>query len=110
MKKCRVSTRIQNPTDFRMVETELAQSEQLPWHYHNTVADTFYVISGEMKLLIESPSEEVYLNPGQTYTVAPRRPHSVVNHGTGPMYFVLLQGFGNHDYVLIDKSITNKED
>jgi quercetin dioxygenase-like cupin family protein len=110
MKKYRVNSKINNPADFRMVETELAQSEQLAWHYHNNVADTFYVISGSMKLLIESPAEEVYLSAGQTHTIEPRRPHSVINHGTEPMHFVLLQGFGDHDYVLVDKSITTNED
>lgn len=103
MKKCRVISKIQNPADFRMVETELDQSEQLAWHYHSNVSDTFYVISGEMKLLIESPAEEVYLSPGQTHTIEPGRPHSVINHGMVPMHFVLLQGFGEHDYVLVER-------
>ena len=110
MKRYQVSSKIQNLTDFRIVETELAQSEQLPWHYHSDVSDTFYVIRGEMKLLIESPAEEVYLGAGQTYTVEPRRPHSAINHGTVPMHFVLLQGFGKHDYVLVKQPSTDKKD
>lgn len=110
MKRYRVSSKINNPANFRMVETELAESEQLSWHYHNNIADTFYVISGEMKLLIESPAQEVYLSAGQTHTVEPGRPHSVINHGSMPMHFMLLQGFGDYDYVQVEQPSTNKKD
>ena len=110
MKRHRINSKIQNPANFRMVETELAQSEQDTWHYHNNISDTFYVISGEMKLLIESPAEEVCLSAGQTHTIRPSRPHSVVNNGAAPMHFVLLQGVGDYDYVPVEQPNTNNKD
>jgi hypothetical protein len=48
---------------------------------------------------MREPKEEVRLNTGETYTVAPRRPHLVVNGGERSATFLILQGVGEYDYV-----------
>jgi quercetin dioxygenase-like cupin family protein len=84
---------------FRMTEIELTEKQQVPWHYHNHVQDTFYVLSGEMRLFLQNPKQEVRLKPGETYSAAPSRPHLVTNAGKAPMRFFVLQGIGEYDYV-----------
>ena len=84
---------------FRITEIELSEKQQVPWHYHNHVQDTFYVLSGAMRLFLQNPKQEVRLAPGETFSAAARRPHLVTNGGTVPMRFLVLQGIGEYDYV-----------
>lgn len=39
------------------------------------------------------------LGPGDTYSVAPRRPHLVTNAGDRSATFLVLQGIGEYDFV-----------
>lgn len=84
---------------FRINELRISPTQQVPWHYHNNIRDTFYVIEGRLRLFLREPKEEVRLGPGDTYTVMPRRPHLVVNGGDGSATFLILQGIGEYDYV-----------
>jgi len=84
---------------FRIQELQLSKTQKVPWHYHSTVADTFYVIDGELRIFLQQPKEEVRLSPGQTYAVAPRRPHLVTNGGERSVTFLVLQGIGQYDFV-----------
>lgn len=84
---------------FRISEIELSKKQQVPWHYHNHVQDTFYVLAGEMRLFLQNPKQEVRLKPGETFSAAARRPHLVTNGGALPMRFLVLQGIGEYDYV-----------
>lgn len=84
---------------FRIKEIELSQKQQVPWHFHNQVQDTFYVLAGEMRLFLQHPKQEVRLKPGETFCAAARRPHLVTNGGVLPMRFLVLQGIGEYDYV-----------
>ena len=31
---------------FRIQELQISPTQQVPWHYHNNVQDTFYVLTG----------------------------------------------------------------
>ena len=84
---------------FRINELQISPTQQVPWHYHNNIRDTFYVIEGRLRLFLREPKEEVRLGPGDTYTVMPRRPHLVVNGGDSSATFLILQGIGEYDYV-----------
>jgi quercetin dioxygenase-like cupin family protein len=89
---------------FRITELQIAASQKVPWHYHTNVQDTFYVIAGQLRLFLREPKEEVRLNPGDTYSVPPRRPHLVTNGGDLPATFLVLQGIGEYDFVpLVDR-------
>jgi quercetin dioxygenase-like cupin family protein len=70
----------------------------VPWHYHTNVQDTFYVLSGSIRILLSSPLEEVRLMPGQTYSVPPKRRHLVKNVGDFSAVFFVLQGIGEYDF------------
>jgi quercetin dioxygenase-like cupin family protein len=84
---------------FRITELQLSPEQQVPWHYHNNVQDTFYVLEGRLRLFLREPKQEVRLGPGETYSVAPRRPHLVVSGGDGSVTFLVLQGIGEYDFV-----------
>jgi quercetin dioxygenase-like cupin family protein len=84
---------------FRINELQISPTQQVPWHYHSNIRDTFYVIEGRLRLFLREPKEEVRLGPGDTYTVMPRRPHLVVNGGDRSATFLILQGIGEYDYV-----------
>ena len=84
---------------FRITELTLGPSQQVPWHYHIRVQDTFYVLEGRLRIFLRDPKEEVRLVPGETYSVKPGRPHLVTNGGEGSATFLVLQGIGEYDYV-----------
>jgi quercetin dioxygenase-like cupin family protein len=84
---------------FRITELELSAKQKVPWHYHNNVADTFYVLQGELRIFLQQPKEEVRLRPGGTFTAAARRPHLVTNAGAASVIFLVLQGIGEYDFV-----------
>jgi quercetin dioxygenase-like cupin family protein len=84
---------------FRITELQISPTQQVPWHYHTNVQDTFYVLEGELRLFLRDPRDDVRLAPGQTYTVRAGRPHLVTNAGAGSATFLVLQGLGEYDYV-----------
>ena len=84
---------------FRINELQISPSQQVPWHYHSNIQDTFYVIEGSLRLFLRDPKEEVRLGPGDTYSVRPRRPHLVSNGGDASATFLVLQGIGEYDFV-----------
>src|SRR6266853_6901257 len=60
---------------FRINEIQISPSQKVPWHYHNNVQDTFYVLKGRIRIFLQHPKEEVPLEPGQSYAVAAKRSH-----------------------------------
>ena len=84
---------------FRIRELQISARQTVPWHYHSHIQDTFYVIEGHLRLFLREPKEEVALAPGDTYSVAPRRPHLVTNGGDASATFLVLQGIGEYDFV-----------
>src|SRR6478736_3156667 len=79
---------------FRISELQISKTQKVPWHFHTNVRDTFYVIDGQLRLFLRDPKEEIRLSPGETYSVAPRRPHLVTNGGETSATFLVLQGIG----------------
>ena len=86
---------------FRINELQISPSQKVPWHCHSKVRDTFYVIEGNIRIFLRDPKEEVRLGPGDSYAVAPKRPHLVTNGGNASATFLVLQGIGEYDFVPI---------
>lgn len=84
---------------FRILELQISPIQTIPWHYHSHIQDTFYVVEGCVRLFLHDPKEEIVLEPGDTYSVRPRRPHLVVNGGRTSATFLVLQGIGDFDFV-----------
>lgn len=86
---------------FRITELQISTTQKVPWHCHSNVQDTFYVLSGNLRIFLREPKEEVRLGPGETYTVKARRPHLVTNGGSASATFLVLQGIGEYDFVAL---------
>ena len=84
---------------FHITELQIGPSQKIPWHYHTKAQDTFYVLQGRICVSLRDPEEEVHLARGETHTVRPRRPHLVTNAGEGSAIFLVLQGFGEYDFI-----------
>src|SRR3989475_12990522 len=94
---------------FRISELQIGPRQQVPWHYHNNIQDTFYVLEGRLRVFLRDPKEEVRLGPGETYAVRPRRPHLVTNGGETSAVFLGLQGIGEYDYVPLTEGSGGRE-
>ena len=84
---------------FRISEIQLSPSQKVPWHYHNHITDTFYVVEGRLRLFMRDPKEERVLNAGETCAVPAGRPHLVTNGAETSTTFLVLQGIGEYDFV-----------
>ena len=49
---------------FRINELQISATQQVPWHFHSNIQDTFYIIEGQVRLFLREPKEEVRLGPG----------------------------------------------
>ena len=56
---------------FRISELQISPTQQVPWHHHTNIQDTFYVLEGEIRLFLREPKEDVRLKPGETLTAQP---------------------------------------
>jgi quercetin dioxygenase-like cupin family protein len=88
---------------FRITELQISATQQVPWHYHSNVQDTFYVIEGRLRIFLREPKEEVRLGPGETYSVHANRHHLVTNGGDCSTTFLVLQ-VGEYDFVPLAKN------
>jgi len=84
---------------FRITELQISPAQQVPWHCHTRIQDTFYVLEGTIRVFLRDPKEDVTLAPSETYAVRPGRPHLVTNPGPTSAVFLVLQGIGEYDYV-----------
>ncbi len=86
---------------FHITELQIGPSQEVPWHYHSHVHDTFYVLEGCIRIGLREPDDEVVLEPGQTFVAAVRRPHRVRNAGATSAIFLVLQGIGPYDFITV---------
>ena len=41
---------------FRITELQISPTQQVPWHCHSNVQDTFYVIEGQLSIFLMEPT------------------------------------------------------
>ena len=88
---------------FRISELQISPSQNIPWHYHNHISDTFYVLEGEITLYIRDPKQSIRLGQSESFKVDAKRPHLVRNSGSTFATFLVLQGVGEYDNVPLIK-------
>jgi mannose-6-phosphate isomerase-like protein (cupin superfamily) len=87
---------------FRISELRMSPTQRVPWHCHTTIEDTFYVLEGRVRVSLREPDDQVELEVGETWgPVRPGRPHLVTNPGTESATFLVLQGMGDWDFVVL---------
>jgi len=84
---------------FRISELQISPTQSVPWHFHNNVSDTFYVLEGNLTIFLQNPKQEFNLGPGESCVAEAKRPHLVTNAGDTSATFLVLQGVGEYDYV-----------
>lgn len=84
---------------FRINELQISATQEVPWHHHSNIKDTFYVLEGEITVALRNPVAEKHLGSGDTFSVEPERPHRVTNAGTQSATFLVLQGIGEYDFI-----------
>ncbi len=47
---------------FRITELQIGPKQKVPWHTHSHVHDTFYVLSGSIRIFLQDPKEDVRLS------------------------------------------------
>jgi len=77
---------------FRINELQISPTQQVPWHFHTNIQDTFYVLAGELRIFLRDPKEDVRLRPGETYTVRSGRPHLVTKPARARRRFSCCRG------------------
>jgi quercetin dioxygenase-like cupin family protein len=86
--------------DLRMVILTLGPGQEVPWHWHTNITDTFFCLEGPMVIETRAPSERFELMPGGTCAVPPKRAHRVSpKEPGGRCRFAILQGVGTYDFM-----------
>jgi quercetin dioxygenase-like cupin family protein len=89
--------------EFRITELQISPAQEVPWHWHTNIADTFYVLEGKVRVALRGPDEHVELGPGQPWgPIPPGRAHRVTNPGDESATFFVLHGIGEYDFVADD--------
>jgi quercetin dioxygenase-like cupin family protein len=83
---------------LRMQILTLDAGQEVPWHWHSEVTDTFFCMEGPMVIETRAPSTVTELQPGQMHAVSPKTAHRVTGKEMGPCRFAILQGVGVYDF------------
>lgn len=80
----------------------LLKGQNVPWHYHNHITDTFFCRRGPMLILTCSPDASHYLVDGDMLAVNPGTPHYAEASSAAGCDFMIIQGVGEYDYVPVN--------
>lgn len=84
---------------LRMQVLTLAAGQEVPWHWHTEVTDTFICLEGPLVIETRAPTTTTVLPPGGMHAVPARVAHRVTGQGGGPARFAILQGVGKYDFM-----------
>ncbi len=86
--------------DVRVQILTLGSGQEVPWHYHTQVTDTFVCLEGTVAVTMDDDVRE--LQVGETYAVAPGTSHQVEGRNGGNCRFLIVQGIGPYDFVPVE--------
>ncbi|MBO0709727.1 MAG: cupin domain-containing protein [Acetobacteraceae bacterium] len=87
--------------DMRAVVLTLDRGQNVPWHYHSTITDSFVCLQGPMVVETRAPRNTFVLNAGERCAVPPMTAHQVHGLDGAPCQFMVLQGTGVYDNVQV---------
>lgn len=90
--------------DLRMTVFTVGAGQDIPWHWHTNVSDTYFGMEGVTVVETRAPTAHLEIGPGQTAVVPPKRAHHVTGKDGGRCKFAILQGVGAYDFNLVGKS------
>ena len=97
--KLRKRRMIAETNGLRVQILTLDGDEEVPWHYHTEISDTFICLDGPMVVEMKDPPGDRELETGDVFDVPPGTPHRVVGKDGGYCRFVIVQGIGEHDFI-----------
>ncbi len=77
----------------------LEGNEEVPWHHHTEITDTFICLEGPMIVQVKGQDGDHELKPGEIFEVPPYMGHRVASKNGGLCRFVVVQGIGEHDFI-----------
>ncbi|ALM83487.1 cupin domain-containing protein [Bordetella sp. N] len=91
---------VETPT-YRVTEFRVSVGQESPWHFHTSVSDLFYVLTGRLQILLADPAESIELQSGQSYQIACKRVHRFQAVDQEGASYLLIQGVGAFDFVKV---------
>ena len=88
--------------NLRVSIMTLASGQEVPWHYHSHVTDTFYCLEGVLSVETRIPPARHLLDVGESCAVPPTTAHRVTGRDGGRARFLLVQGVGAYDFLPAD--------
>ena len=76
----------------------LAEGQEIPWHYHSEIVDTFYCLEGRLTVETRAPKAFHALDIGETCAVQAKVAHRVQGEDGSRCRFLIVQGIGTYDY------------
>jgi len=76
----------------------LAQGQEIPWHYHSQVTDTFFCLAGTLVVETRAPRHRHRVTTGESCAVPPMTAHRVSGLDGARVRFLIVQGVGEYDY------------
>jgi quercetin dioxygenase-like cupin family protein len=77
----------------------LAAGEEIPWHFHSAVTDSYFVLDGTLSIETRAPRDSRMLAVGERFTIAPKTVHLISNRTAADTRFLLVQGVGAYDFI-----------
>jgi hypothetical protein len=56
---------------FHITELQISPSQKVPWHYHNNIHDTFYVVEGSLRIFLQQPKKRCGWHEGRPFPCHP---------------------------------------
>lgn len=89
--------------DMRVRVLTLDAGENIPWHYHSEITDSFVCLEGPMVVEMRAPRAEYVPEAGERCEVPPKVAHFVHGLNDGPFKFLIVQGVGVYDNIAVSK-------
>lgn len=79
----------------------LASGEQIPWHFHSAISDSYFVLDGILSIETRAPRDSRTLAVGERFSIAPKTAHLISNRTAADTRFLLVQGVGTYDFMRV---------
>ncbi len=89
---------ITETSNLRVQILTLADHQEVPWHYHTEVTDTFFCLEGPMIVETKTADGDHELQIEDTCSVPPKTAHRVTGKNGGRCRFLIVQGVGEYDF------------
>ncbi len=76
----------------------LAEGQEIPWHFHSEIIDTFFCLEGRLQVETRAPAARHRLASGESCAVAAKTAHRVSGVDGGRCRFLIVQGVSVYDY------------